>query len=43
MLTEANLVDYSDLAVKSSGEGTLKAFFHAEEEGWNINYEVIQP
>jgi len=43
MLTEANLVDYSDLAVKSSGEGTLKAFFHAEEEGWNIKYEVIQP
>jgi alpha-glucosidase len=43
LLTEANLVDYSDLAVKTSGEGTLKAFFHAEEEGWTTNDEVIQP
>lgn len=43
LLTEANLVDYSDLAVKSEGGGTLKAFFHAEEEGWITNDEVIQP
>ena len=43
LLTEANLVDYSDLAVKSSGEGTLEAFFHAEEEGWDTSEEVIQP
>jgi alpha-glucosidase len=43
LLTEASLMDYSDLAVKTSGEGTLKAFFHAEEEGWTTNEEVIQP
>lgn len=43
LLTEANLVDYSDLAVKSADKGTLKAFFHAEEGGWNTDDEVIQP
>jgi alpha-glucosidase len=43
LLTEASLVDYSDLAVKLSDKGTLKAFFHAEEEGWNTDDEVIQP
>jgi alpha-glucosidase len=43
MLTEASLVDYSDLAVKSSGGGALKAFFHAEQEGWKTDDAVIQP
>lgn len=43
LLTEANLVDYSDLAVKSGEGGTLKGFFHAEEEGWFTNDEVTQP
>ena len=43
MLTEANLVDYSDLAVKTSPGGTLTAYFHAEPDGWNSNDEVIQP
>jgi alpha-glucosidase len=43
MITEASLVDYSDLAVKSSGEGTLKAFFHAEQLGWKSDDEVVQP
>ena len=43
LLTEANLVDYSDLAVKTSAGGTLNAFFHAEQEGWTTNDEVIQP
>ena len=43
LLTEANLVDYSDLAVKTSAGGILNAFFHAEQEGWKTNDEVIQP
>ena len=43
LITEANLVDYSDLAVKSGNNGALKAFFHAEEEGWYTNDEVVQP
>ena len=43
LLTEANLVDYSDLAVKTSRGGTLTAYFHAEPVGWNSNDEVIQP
>lgn len=43
MITEASLVDYSDLAVKSSGGRALKAFFHAEQNGWKSDDEVIQP
>jgi alpha-glucosidase len=43
MLTEASLVDYTDLAVKSSGARTLKAFFHAEPNGWKTDNEVVQP
>jgi alpha-glucosidase len=43
MITEASLVDYSDLAVKSAGGRALKAFFHAEQGGWKSDDEVIQP
>jgi alpha-glucosidase len=43
MITEASLVDYSDLALKSSGDIGLKAFFHAEQQGWNTDDEVNQP
>jgi alpha-glucosidase len=43
MLTEASLVDYSDLVVKSSGNGSLKAFFHTEPDGWKTDDEVTQP
>ena len=43
MITEASLVDYSDMAVKSTGEKGLKAFFHAETQGWKSDDEVIQP
>ena len=43
MITEANLVDYSDLAVKSSDKRTLKGLFHAEENGWKTDSEVVQP
>jgi alpha-glucosidase len=43
LLTEASLVDYTDLAVKSSGERVLQGYFHAEEQGWKSDAEVIQP
>jgi alpha-glucosidase len=43
ILTEANLVDYTDLAVRSAHEGTFKALFHAETEGWKTSDEVVQP
>ena len=42
-LSEANLVDYSDLAVRSSGDRSFKAYFHAERDGWKTDEEVIQP
>ncbi len=43
LITEASLVDYTDLAVKSSGDKGLKSFFHAEQQGWTTDDEVIQP
>ena len=43
LITEASLVDYSDVAVKLDGKLSLKAFFHAEPKGWNSDAEVIQP
>lgn len=43
LLSEANLVDYSDLAVKSTEDKAFKAFFHAEPGGWKTDDEVIQP
>jgi len=43
LITEASLVDYSDLAVKTSGGRALKAYFHAEPGGWKTDDEVVQP
>lgn len=43
LITEASLVDYSDVAVKLDGKLSLKTFFHAEPKGWNSEAEVIQP
>ena len=43
LLSEANLVDYTDLAVKSTEDKAFKAFFHAEPGGWKTDDEVIQP
>lgn len=37
LLTEANVVNYSDMALKTSSSHTLKSFFHADSKGWYIN------
>ena len=34
MLTEANVFNYSDLALMPAADNTLKAFFHNDPQGW---------
>ncbi len=34
MLSEANVVNYSDLALLSGPDNTFKAFFHNDQQGW---------
>lgn len=36
MITESNLVNYTDLAVMSTNDGSLTAFFHADPKGFLI-------
>ncbi len=42
-LTEANLVNYSDMALESNPGNTLKAFFHADSQGWYAGGEILSP
>ena len=34
MMTEANVVNYSDLALMPAPDNTFKAFFHNDQQGW---------
>ena len=43
MLTEANLFNYTDLAVKSAGGRRLAAFFHADKDGFEQSGEGVTP
>ena len=43
MITEANLVNYSELAIRSSKDKSLKTFYHADSSGWKTDEKVIQP
>ncbi len=42
-LTEANLVNYSDMVVKAGADGALKAYFHADPKGWTATGEILSP
>jgi alpha-glucosidase len=42
-LSEADLVDYSDLAVKRQDDGTLAGFLPFDGRGWKTDGEVVQP
>jgi alpha-glucosidase len=42
LITEANLVSYSDLGVQATNH-SLRAFFHANQNGWASDEAVIQP
>lgn len=43
MMTEANLVSYSDMALQASGESSFKALFHYDTDGWNQEGEIVSP
>lgn len=43
MVTEANLIDYSDMALECVDDTTLKAFFHNQRNGWDWTGEIISP
>ncbi len=42
-LTEAALIDYSDLAVKLQGGGGLAGSLPYDSRGWRMDREVVQP
>jgi N-acetyl-beta-hexosaminidase len=43
LLTEANLADYSDMALRHSGSNSFKAFFHNSTNGWDAQGEILSP
>ncbi len=42
MMTEANLVGYSDLSLKANGD-KFKAFFRNNARGWDASDEILSP
>lgn len=43
LMTEANLVGYSDMALYSSGTNGFKATFHDNPNGWDHEGEIVSP
>jgi alpha-glucosidase len=43
IMSEANLVSYSDMALLASGSNTFKAFFHYDTNGWTHEGEIVSP
>ncbi len=43
LVTEANLLNYSDLGVQVSTNHALRAYFHASRNGWTTDAAVVQP
>ena len=43
LVTEANLVNYSDLGVQVAADHALRAYFHASQKGWTTDDAVVQP
>ena len=43
LVTEANLLNYSDLGVQVSADHSLQAYFHASPNGWTTDDAVVQP
>jgi alpha-glucosidase len=42
MMTEANLINYSDLSLKME-DNTFKAFFHNSQQGWEATGDIVSP
>jgi alpha-glucosidase len=43
LISEANLISYSDMAVYSSGPTGFKATFHDSPKGWDHQGEIVSP
>lgn len=43
MMTEANLVGYSDMALQVAGPNGFKAIFQDDAQGWNHQGEIVSP
>ena len=42
-LSEANLVNYSDMALRVEKDGVLRAFFDKDANGWATEGEIVSP
>jgi alpha-glucosidase len=43
LITEANLVNYSDMALQVAENGRVRAVFHDNPEGWQHEGEIVSP
>jgi alpha-glucosidase len=43
LVTEANLLNYSDLGVQATADHSLHGFLHANQTGWTTDAAVVQP
>ncbi|HET7624292.1 MAG TPA: glycoside hydrolase family 97 catalytic domain-containing protein, partial [Verrucomicrobiae bacterium] len=43
MMTEANLVHYSDMSLDAVGKSSFKAFLHDDQRGWDQEGEIVSP
>ena len=43
LVTEANLLNYSDAGVQVSADHSLRVFLHANQSGWTTDDAVVQP
>lgn len=43
LVTEANLVDYSDMALHANGTNSFQAAFHDDPKGWEQAGEIVSP
>jgi len=43
LMTEANLINYSDMALASSGPNGFKALFHDNPSGWDQTGDIVSP
>lgn len=42
-ITEANLINYSDMALETRGNGLFQAFFHNSTQGWMHSGMIVSP
>src|SRR4029079_17607160 len=42
-ITEANLINYTDMAIQYGTDGTFKAIFHAMPQGFDSEGEIVSP